>query len=391
MPAVAAAALLLAYIPFYAATQTCPDVQHLVKELAETKAKLQRFRELEGRPRHNTPWVNALHEAEVRDRTAGRDEDSDDVKMALLRNRRAAFPEGHHLDAWEAHLDQSTPSPFKHANGTVEAWPAGINCRDIQQVVVSERELSSGRFTDSTAARAARLLRECGFVYLDNFFPRKVVAQLREAFEAFKKTPLAQDFVYPVQGAERVEYMLPFAPPFNDTYIHDTRLMKILEGFLGGRFKMELQTIINSLTGSDNQRWHQGWRYLFHPEERLPPYAAVVTMPLCDVTDQMGPTEICPGKKLRFYRGWSCPEGPLRAGTTEGTVVIFDYKTLHRGGANAASRDRPMLSLVYSRSFFLNGEAIVNRALPLVQTLHQRRYWEAYFWHPGDLSTQRAV
>ena len=74
--------------------------------------------------------------------------------------------------------------------------------------------------------------------------------------------------------------------------------------------------------------------------------------------------------------------GHVAASTTQGTVIIFDYKTLHRGPANTAANDRPMLSLVYSRSFFLNGEAIVNRAVPLLQTLHQRRYWESYFWHP---------
>ena len=39
-------------------------------------------------------------------------------------------------------------------------------------------------------------------------------------------------------------------------------------------------TVINSPPGSGDQRWHQGWRYLFHPNERLPPYAVVVALPL---------------------------------------------------------------------------------------------------------------
>ena len=41
------------------------------------------------------------------------------------------------------------------------------------------------------------------------------------------------------------------------------------------QFKMELMTVITSPPGSGDQRWHQGWRYLFHPDERLPPFAAV--------------------------------------------------------------------------------------------------------------------
>ena len=90
--------------------------------------------------------------------------------------------------------------------------------------------------------------------------------------------------------------------------------------------------MIDSTPGSRDQRWHQGWRYLFHPEERLPPYAIVVTVPLVDVSPEMGPSEVCVGHKLRFYRGWRCDDGSVvAAATTKGTVTAFDYKTLHRG------------------------------------------------------------
>jgi hypothetical protein len=47
--------------------------------------------------------------------------------------------------------------------------------------------------------------------------------------------------------------------------------------FLRADFKLELMTVIESPPGSGDQRWHQGWRYLFHEAERLPPYSVVVT------------------------------------------------------------------------------------------------------------------
>ena len=150
-------------------------------------------------------------------------------------------------------------------------------------------------------------------------------------------------------------------------------------------------TVINSPPGSGDQRWHQGWRYLFHPEERLPPYAVVVTLPLTDVSIEMGPTEICPGKKLRLYHGWRCNQYMVKMATTQGTMSIFDYKTLHRGPGNVASVDRPMVSMVFSKAFFLNAEAVVNRGIPLVQTLHQRRYWEQFYWHPETAVEQFRV
>ena len=70
----------------------------------------------------------------------------------------------------------------------------------------------------------------------------------------------------------------------------------------------------------------------------------------------------------------------------------FDYKTLHRGPANRhANQSRPMISMVFSRLFFLNNEAFVNRGIPLAQSLHQRRYWESFFWHPTTTDAQFVV
>ena len=118
----------------------------------------------------------------------------------------------------------------------------------------------------------------------------------------------------------------------------------------------------------------------------------MVALPLDDVTPQMGPTEMCPGKKRRFYYGWRCHDYAIRLGSTAGTVVIFDYKLLHRGPANEhATAERPMVSMVFSRHFFVNAEAFVNRGISLAASLHIRRYWEQWFWHPRTREDQFAV
>lgn len=70
--------------------------------------------------------------------------------------------------------------------------------------------------------------------------------------------------------------------------------------------------------------------------------------------------------------------------TTLGDIVLFDYKTLHRGPANPTPQARPMMSLVFSKLFFLNMEPIVNRGVSLLQTVHQRRYWEQFYSHPDN-------
>lgn len=47
--------------------------------------------------------------------------------------------------------------------------------------------------------------------------------------------------------------------------------------------------------------------------------------------------------------------------------------------------------MVFSKMFFVNTEAIVNQGVPLAQTLHQRRYWEQFQWHPPSLEEKFAV
>ena len=123
-------------------------------------------------------------------------------------------------------------------------------------------------------------------MYLDNFFPRERVAEFRAAFELFRATPESAEFLYPCQGKGRVEHLLPFAPPFNkSTFYGDPRLLELVGDYLGERtFKLDLQTVISSPPGSQHQRWHQDWRYLFHPEERLPPYAPICALKLLQRT-----------------------------------------------------------------------------------------------------------
>ena len=89
-----------------------------------------------------------------------------------------------------------------------------------------------------------------------------------------------ETFRYPCQGDKRVEVMLPFREPFNDTRVRpfvyvltvcqkkgwesgsnvflqlygDYRIRSIVGAFLDAEFKLELMTVIDSPPGSGNQR-----------------------------------------------------------------------------------------------------------------------------------------
>ena len=246
----------------------------------------------------NPPWQTELHAA----RTARDEHEASDAFVDALFADERHFPHGHNTSSWELHLRENTPAAFYSDPASLpEAGPP--RCLELESVVVGESALHApGGLSAETRAAAKAALTDCGYVVLDNMYRRRQVDELRDAYEALKAGPDGPLFRYPVQGAGRVEHLLPFRPPFNESaaLYADPRLLTILYDFLGEHVKLELMTVINSPPGSGDQRWHQGWRYLFHPEERLPPYAVVVTLPLTDVSIEMGPTEICPGKKLRL-------------------------------------------------------------------------------------------
>jgi len=366
------------------------QVLNLLRELAEAEQKLRDFTDMEPRA-GNLPFVERQQQERL-------ERDAHEVSEAfiaeLFDGEGRRFPHGHNHSSWQVHLTRTTPAVFAEASQPTEEEDSAPEwCRDLHRVVVSQDELARPTLSRAVRVKAHRALTDCGYVYLDNMFPAAKVEALRRAYLELRESSEAEQFIYPCQGVGRVEHMLPFRTPFNDSepIYTDRRLLEILGDFLGEQIKMELMTVITSLPGSRDQRWHQGWRYLFHPEERLPPYAAVVTLPLTHVTPEMGPSEMCPGKKRRFYYGWRCDSYALRLGSTAGTVAIFDYKTLHRGPGNGAAVERPMVSMVFSKAFFLNTEAVINRGISLIQTLHQRRYWEQFFWHPPQREEQFRV
>ena len=61
------------------------------------------------------------------------------------------------------------------------------------------------------------------------------------------------------------------------------------------------------------------------------------------------------------------------------------------GGGQSPADAHCLADAVFFKTFFLNTEAIINRGISLLQTLHQRRYWEQFTWHPRSVDDQFAV
>mmetsp|Transcript_18779 Transcript_18779/g.24540 ORF Transcript_18779/g.24540 Transcript_18779/m.24540 type:complete len:259 (+) Transcript_18779:1504-2280(+) len=159
------------------------------------------------------------------------------------------------MNEWNAYLRLNTPSRYEQGKGQVNLT---THCRNFNNVVIPQAQLSSEEsfIKNNVTARAREALKECGFVYLDNLFDRSYLGKIKTAYDKVRgdKDDM-ETFRYPCQGDKRVEVMLPFREPFNDTRLYgDYRIRSIVGAFLDAEFKLELMTVIDSPPGSGNQR-----------------------------------------------------------------------------------------------------------------------------------------
>ena len=90
---------------------------------------------------------------------------------------------------------------------------------------------------------------------------------------------------------------------------------------------------------------------------QTPPHALTVFVPLGDVPEEMGVPEFFPHSQqipvLQQMGQGQFEYAPVSFSPLHrGAAIIFDYRCVHRGTANRSTEPRPMLYMVYTKSWF---------------------------------------
>ena len=109
-----------------------------------------------------------------------------------------------------------------------------------------------------------------------------------------------------------------------------------------------------------DQPWHGDGPHLFGRSLQCPIHAVNVFIPLCDVTEDIGPTEFIPGSNILANALSHNATGKndksissyVRPTFKAGSVLLYDYRTIHRGTRNVSKIVRPMLYLLYAKPWF---------------------------------------
>ena len=214
---------------------------------------------------------------------------------------------------------------------------------------------------DASVEDAGDLLREAGVVVLRSLLSTEAVETLATAVESdlnrvqrrlstMLLDPETFAFIEACgRGKGRIDVKVDRKKI--DVDLISKALAPVLEATFDGDYTVGPLGVVVSSPGSGIQRWHRDGDPLF-PGHQLPAHAVTAFVPLVSVDDDLGPTQFLVGSHLRG--DVTEPISPPFAGpsTDVGDVLLFDYRVIHRGVPNVSDRDRPVLYVVFHRSWF---------------------------------------
>jgi ectoine hydroxylase-related dioxygenase (phytanoyl-CoA dioxygenase family) len=219
------------------------------------------------------------------------------------------------------------------------------------------------------AVKAADQFCQHGTLFLENAFPRKLIAKIASAFKEQYQTLSNKELRKrdATVGDRRYMITIDIKKPFNKPELYaNPLLMPILERLLSSHLRIASFGSVVAWPGAEAQPIHFDHPPLFDLHEKcesLPPYAVTLVIPLVELTEEMGPTAIWPGthrspdrlqrfQKLTDQPDYSAAEKPT---TKLGDAYMMDYRVIHGGLPNNSDTVRPILYLVYSRPWFRDG------------------------------------
>jgi Phytanoyl-CoA dioxygenase (PhyH) len=135
-------------------------------------------------------------------------------------------------------------------------------------------------------------------------------------------------------------------------------LVRMLSSILDAEFVIDNVSVVTALPGAGDQRFHRDHPPLFPAGHEfgasLPCYAVTVAIPLIDLDEECGTTELFAGSMGAQGNEDTGPQSGLSVLplVKRGGCFLMDYRIWHRGRANRSARPRPILYIAYSREWF---------------------------------------
>jgi hypothetical protein len=220
----------------------------------------------------------------------------------------------------------------------------------------SKQEHQAGLLSPESIEEAARLFRLNGCLVLDKVFPVDLVLEMREAFTVRYSSYFEPKKYDDALGVGNLRHMITpaLSAPFNDPMFYANPFVRpIVQRTLGEKYYVGNFTAVVSLPGAKMQHAHRDHPQLFNeiPVGFLPSFAVQMFVPLVDLDDATGTTRVWPRSHVKEEIVSDDP-GFVDPHMEIGSCGLIDYRLLHRGLGNRSERVRPVLYVLYNRTWF---------------------------------------
>ena len=228
----------------------------------------------------------------------------------------------------------------------------------VFRVNSSKAERLAGVLESGTLDLAEQHFRRDGALILDDIVDAGLIEQGRKEFlEKYDDYLRGSRFNQRLRvGDRRLMITVKMDPPFDDQRLFaNSWLGSVLNRVLGEDYVLDAYGVVCSLPGAQAQHTHRDGGILF-PESGidlvLPTVAVTVGIPLLDMNDVNGTTELWLGshRKLDQIAGAESVK-PI---VPEGSCVLWDYRLRHGGTEHRGGAPRPLLYLTYARPWFVD-------------------------------------
>lgn len=164
-------------------------------------------------------------------------------------------------------------------------------------------------------------------------------------------------------GDGRYMVTLHLNPPFDKPELFASPpVLAVVRATLGVDAIINSLAVVIAMPGAEAQRPHVDHGMLFPGFEAVsmaaPPYALTAIIPLLDLDESTGSTEVWPrGPNMPTPDAWtSKPPGSTVLPLELGDATLIDYRVCHGGTPNPGLVARAILYIVYSRPWFRDAD-----------------------------------
>jgi len=212
-------------------------------------------------------------------------------------------------------------------------------------------------YTDKNVTRkVAETFDKYGAVLIEDMIQPDLLKALQGDFnnrvENWRKTGLG---VPNSVGDKRFTVPIRFTPPFDDAALYaNPVLIELLTEAMGAEPVISAFGAVVTHAGARMQHVHREHPHIFTSDEAmqgLPTYAVTVLIPLVDLDEAYGGTQLWEGShKSGNDDSW---EGdPTVVYTRAGSALVFDYRIYHGGMPCTSDKMRPVLFFSYALPWF---------------------------------------